>query len=313
MTAVMSANAPAAPDLAGSNLANSNLANKIERLVSASEKHTYDPFQIIDWDLPIDDSAYHLPPELLPLHGTPQWEAMSEAERITYSRHECASLCAAGIWFESILMRFLLDHLYDMPADDQSHRYLLIEAADECRHSAMFGEYVRRAGTPSYRVEPKLRFGGKFLMATSGGAEAYVAVLAAEELLDAANRLTMRDERVHPTSAAIAKLHVLEEARHVSYAKAYLTELWPTMSPLAKLAARVRTPFVCFTIAMALTNPALYKELGIEDGYRAARSNALHRIRIRRDLGKLTGFLTDLGMIGPVGTFVWSKLGLMEG
>ena len=30
------------------------------------------------------------------------------------------------------------------------HRYLLIEVADECRHSTMFGEYIRRAGTPSY-------------------------------------------------------------------------------------------------------------------------------------------------------------------
>src|SRR4030088_430703 len=94
------------------------LASKADRLIAASEKHSYDPFSEIDWDRPIDDSAYHLPPEELPLYGTPQWDAMSEQERMTYSRHECAALCSAGIWFEGILMRFLLDHLYDMPATD---------------------------------------------------------------------------------------------------------------------------------------------------------------------------------------------------
>ena len=31
---------------------------------------TLDPFTEIDWDTPIDDRAYHLPPEWLPLYGT---------------------------------------------------------------------------------------------------------------------------------------------------------------------------------------------------------------------------------------------------
>ena len=57
----------------------------------------------------------------------------------------------------------------------------------------------------------------------------YLLILAVEELLDYMNRATMRDERVHPVSRAIAKLHVLEEARHVSFAKTYLAESWPTL------------------------------------------------------------------------------------
>ena len=100
--------------------------------------------------MPIDDSAFHLPPELLALYGTPTWEPMSETERIEYSRHEAAATFAAGIWFENALMQVVLRHLTDIDVTDPIHRYLLIEVADECRHSAMFGEYIRRAGTPSY-------------------------------------------------------------------------------------------------------------------------------------------------------------------
>lgn len=58
----------------------------------------------------------------------------------------------------------------------------------------------------------------------------------------------MKDERVHPVSRQIAKLHVLEEARHVSFAKTYLSEVWPNLAAEDRQAAadfaRGREPFV---------------------------------------------------------------------
>ena len=56
-------------------------ARRSAQLVAASERTTLDPFVDVDWSVPIDDSAYHLPPEWLPLYGTPAWEAMTEPER----------------------------------------------------------------------------------------------------------------------------------------------------------------------------------------------------------------------------------------
>src|SRR3954454_10278300 len=284
-------------------------ATKAERLTAASARNSYDPFTEIDWDRPLDDDHYHLPPEFLPLYGTPQWEAMSETERRTYSRHECASLCGAGIWFENILMHLVLRHLYDLPADDPVHRYLLVETADECRHSAMFGEYIRRAGPPAYRPPRWHRLGGAFMKATSSGPEAYIAILAAEELLDVSNRATMKDDRMHPVSKSIAKLHVLEEARHVSFARTYITEVWPTLNRAAKLRAMIRTPFFVSGIAMALVNPAVYRSLGIEGGAAMARKNPLHRERVARDLGKLTGLLSELGIINGGNRWLWRAMG----
>ena len=116
-------------------------STKAAQLVAASARTTLDPFTEIDWSIDVaDDSSYHLPPEKLPLYRTPAREAMTEAQRRTYSRHECAALCAAGIWFENKLMQIVLRHLAEIPVTDPSHRYLLVEVADECRHSTMFGE-----------------------------------------------------------------------------------------------------------------------------------------------------------------------------
>ena len=225
---------------------------------------------------------------------------MSEPERIAYSRHELASLCSAGIWFEGILMHLVLRHLYDMPADDPTHRYLLIETADECRHSAMFGEVIRRADTPAYRVPWFLRFAGRIQKASAGRAAGYIAILAAEELLDVANRATMKDERVHPISKSVAKLHVLEEARHMSFARTYLTEVWPTLKRRERLVATLMAPTFVWGITQALVNPAVYQELGIENGARVARRNPLHRRRVVRDLSRLTEYLEGLGSDQPV-------------
>src|SRR4029453_19377009 len=100
-------------------------AARSHQLVAASEKTTLDPFRDVDWSIPIDDPLFHLPPELLPLYETTAWHAMSGPERIAYSRHETAALCAAGIWFENVLMRAVLRHLAEMPVTDPAHRYLL--------------------------------------------------------------------------------------------------------------------------------------------------------------------------------------------
>ena len=39
------------------------------RLSAASIRKSFDPHRDIDWSVRIDDSAYHLPPEQLPLWG----------------------------------------------------------------------------------------------------------------------------------------------------------------------------------------------------------------------------------------------------
>jgi hypothetical protein len=278
------------------------------QLVAASERTTLDPFREVDWSIPIDDSAYHLPPEVLPLYGTPVWDSMSETGRIAYSRHETAALCGAGIWFENVLMQAVLRHLAEVPVTDPAHRYLLVEVADECRHSTMFGEFIRRGGTPAYRPSH-----GSLEVDDLPGrrATSYLLILAVEELLDHINRKTMRDDRVHPVSRQIAKLHVLEEARHVSFAKAYLSEVWPQLADEERSAVADAAPALVAAVAEFSIDPEVYEHLGIEDGALVARVNPHHRAVIVEGLAKLTGFLAEIGVIDDERRPTWAALGLL--
>ena len=281
------------------------------RLSAASRKKSFDPYRDIDWSVPIDDSAYHLPPEKLTLFGTRQWFEMSDAERIAYSRHEAAALCGTGIWLENILMRILVDRLYELSPGDAIEQYLLVEVGDECRHSTMFAEFVRRAGTPAYRPEPRLRALGRLVRSVYGASSAFVAVLAAEELLDSMNRATSADKRLHPVTRAIARIHVTEEARHVSLARSCLRETYPKLGRAARAGVALLAPFTVRVVANATVNPAVFASLGLPGGADAARDNPHHVRGLEQDLASLTGFLAEIGIIDRWTRPLWNKLRLL--
>ena len=285
-------------------------AIKAAQLTAASERLTLDPFRDVDWSIEVcDDSMFHLPPEKLPLFGTTQWGAMDNTERRAYSRHECASLSAAGIWFENKLMQIVLRHLAELPVTDPSHRYLLVEIADECRHSTMFGEYIRRAGTPTYAPTGGAELGDVDRL-PGGRAMGYLLILAVEELLDMCNRATMRDDTLHPVSRQIAKIHVLEEARHLSFAKTFLLEVWPTLPDDERADAAALAPAAVGFVAELMVNPDVYRTLDIDGGAEAARSNPGHQARIIGDLSKLVSFLEELGVIDERNRGAWVERGL---
>ena len=286
----------------------SRTAAKAQQLIAASARTSFDPFVDVDWSIAPTDDAYHLPVAKLPFYGTPQWDAMTETERHAYSRHECAALCGAGIWFENKLMQIVLRHLAEIPVTDPSHRYLLVEVADECRHSTMFGEYIRRAGTPAYG--PSGIDDIDLTTLPGGRAMGYLLILAIEELLDVCNRATMRDETVHPLSRQIARIHVLEEARHVSFAKAYLAEAWPELTDAERMEASAIAPIAVELVANLMVDDAVAETLGIAGGGDAARANPHHRARIVNDLAKLVDFLTELGVIDATNRHEWTSRGL---
>lgn len=286
-------------------------AGKAERLLRAAERQSHDPFAAIDWSTPIDDSALHVPVEHLPLYGTAVWDTMSEPDRRRYSRHECAAMFATGIWLENILMRVVARYLYALPPNDPWHRYLLVEMADECRHSAMFGEYLRRAGTPAYQPSRRLRAEGELFLRTQGRLSSFVAVLAAEELIDKANRATIHAGYLHPLARRIAEIHVAEETRHRSFAKTFIRDEWPRLGPVQQACTAAAVPLVVFTIVESMVNPAVYRTLGLPGAYWSALSNPRYWQRVAADLATFTSLLTDVGVINALTRPAWTALGLL--
>ncbi len=287
-----------------------------ERLLEASAKHSYDPDTELDWDAPLEPGKWFLPERMVSLYGTPIWDRLSEEQRIELSRHEAASLASAGIWFEVILMQLLARHIYDLDPRSSHVAYALTEMADECRHSRMFARMVTKLDTPYYRPGGVTRFLGRVLKTTATTPGAFTATLLVEEILDRIQRQTFPDETIQPLIRGITRIHVVEEARHVRYAREELRRQMASCPAWERQLTRTVSGEAAVVVARALVSPAVYASVGLDvrEAVRQARASEHRRETMRWSAERLTGFLEETGVIhGPLDRAAWRRSGLLAG
>src|SRR3954467_7175581 len=245
------------------------------RLLGSAAKKSYDPVVDIDWSAPIPDGLYGLSPEWSTLYGTPLWERLSQEQRVTLTIHEYCSISGVGIWFECLLMQLVLRDVYgDDPA--QPHvQWALTEIADECRHSVMFARTAETFGAPSYQPPPSILRLGKIFAAKGDGPAAYAGLLVAGEIPDIFQRALMKDERVQPLTRATSQIHVVEEARHMRFAREEIARRTPGLSRWQLRKHRSAVAAVAAIVADNLVQPEVYASVGLDPkaAKEAARAN----------------------------------------
>lgn len=284
-----------------------------ERLLKGSVKRSYQPVVDIDWDAPIDPDKFFLPPQMVTLYGTPEWEALSRSQQIDLSRQELVNILSAGIWFENILNQALLRDLMHRNPTAKTTHYALTELGDETRHMIMFGKTIERVGgTP---VRPKLfqRMIINSLPLVFRGPLLWGAALVGEELFDALQRQTMEDPDLQPIVQRLMRIHVTEEARHIQFARDGLRKTVPLLPWYRKaLLANVHGaggPFY----RMLFTLPIQYSRVGL-DGKRmrrVARSNPYFRDKCVSAFAPLAEFFEDVGLMGRFGRWMWRRAGFL--
>lgn len=286
-----------------------------DRLLAASARTSYDPIVEVDWTAPHRADAYWLPPHRSSLYGTPLWAGLDERRRIELTKHEVASAASAGLWFETILMQMLIRHYYDADPTSRHAQYALTEVADECRHSIMFGRLIEATGCPVYRAGRFDHLLGRWLKATATGPQMYASILIAEEILDAFQREIMADESLQPLIRMVSRIHVVEEARHVRFARDELARQVEAAGPLALGYARLVVGRAAYSITGRLVHPRAYAAVGIPPavGRAAARANPHWRATLRWSAQRVVEHLTGLGLISGPGRLLWVRAGLVDG
>ncbi|RZU31574.1 AurF N-oxygenase family protein [Blastococcus saxobsidens] len=283
------------------------------RLLGSAAKKSYDPVVDIDWSAPVPEDLYGLSPEWSTLYGTPLWDRLDHSERVTLTIHEYCSISGIGIWFEHLLMQLVLRDIYgDDPA--QPHvQWALTEIADECRHSVMFARTAQTFGAPSYGPPPALLKLGKAYAARADGPAAYAAILVAEEILDIFQRDLMKDERVQPLTRATSQIHVVEEARHMRFAREEVARRTPELSSWQLRKHRTLVAACAAIVAENLVQPQVYAAVGLdpEEARAAARGNEHYNARLRDASAGLVSFLRDVGLIAGQSERLWKRAGLL--
>jgi hypothetical protein len=270
------------------------------RLLRSSARHNYDPEVDLDWAADPVPGLWFMQPERMSLYGTPLWERLTHEQRIELSRHEVASIASVGLWFEIVLMRLLLREVYKRdPRSDWVH-YALTEVGDECRHSTMFGKAIDRFGVPAYGPRPAAHKVARLSGIALHGPSMYAATLIGEEPVDRWQRDLMHDERIQPMVRMVARIHVLEEARHVSFAREQAARGVAELSPVRRRVHQLLTAEAAYVTMRSLVNPRVYAAVGIDprEGRHAALGNPNYRATIAWMGEKVMPFLAEHDLIG---------------
>jgi hypothetical protein len=136
--------------------------------------------------------------------------------------------------------------------------------------------------------------------ATAGGPAMFAPVLVAEEVLDRLQREAMDDESVQPLMRTVNRIHVIEESRHVRYARSELQRLMPTLSRRQLAGQRLVTAVVCKLLVDSLIDPRVYAAVGIDParGRALAKANPHYQESMRWMAGRIMPFLQQTGIVG---------------
>jgi P-aminobenzoate N-oxygenase AurF len=283
------------------------------RLLASAAKKSYDPAVDIDWSAPLPADLYGLSPEWSTLYGTPLWDRLSEEQRVTLTIHEYCSISGAGIWFECLLMQLVLRDIYGEDPAQPHVQWALTEIADECRHSVMFARTAEKFGAPSYQPPSTVLKLGRAYADKAGGPAAYAAILVVEEILDIFQRDLMKDERVQPLTRATSQIHVVEEARHMRFARDEITRRMPELSGWQRRKHRALVASVSAIAVDNLVQPGVYAAVGLDpqEAKAAARANEHYAEKLRTAAAGLVSFLREAGLIGGASERLWKRARLI--
>ncbi|NLU69397.1 diiron oxygenase [Streptomyces sp. HNM0574] len=266
-----------------------------ERLLDSSAQLSYDPVTEVDWETPLDTGFHGASPEWSTLYGTRYWSELSEEQRRELTRQEAASVASTGIWFEMILQQMVLRDMYAKDPTDAKFQWALTEIADECRHSIMFARGAKKLRAPAYRPRRWAVELGRAFKTLAVGETAYAAILVAEEVLDVMQRDWMRDERVVPFVRTINNIHVVEESRHMKFARDETRERMRNAGRLRRQLSAFVIAVAAYVITTSMVSRDVYRNAGLDTERAMAerKHNEHHKSMMRSSCSGLMDFLAS--------------------
>jgi hypothetical protein len=291
------------------------LLNRLSDQSVRPGKH-FDAYVDVPWDEhPIDphDPRWELGASD-PLGGTAWYQAQAQEVRAAIGLHGIASKMKVGYFFEGVLKRGLLEHSTTLAAGSPELRYVYHEVIEEAQHSLMFQEFAGRAGHGGVPKLPRQAVSGSrrvVKMARRFPELFFIFVLGGEDPIDHVQRETLRntEQELHPLLERIMRIHVTEEARHLSFARHWLKRSVPELGFVRRTILSIGAPVILGEMGGLMLRPSkdIVEQYGIPKAvlreayddnpeFQAGAAVAMRKVRI---------LCRDLGLITPLSRRLW--------
>ncbi|HMC42046.1 MAG TPA: diiron oxygenase [Acidimicrobiales bacterium] len=299
-----------------------SLLERLSRQSVTPGKH-FDAYADVAWD----DPDYRIDPadprwELAldePLAATSWYRAQPAEVRARIGLHMVVTKMKIGLQFESILKRGLLEFAATLPNRSPEFRYAYHEVIEEAQHSLMFQEFVNRSGIDVKGMPWRIELGARRVVHLGRRFPAlfFMFVLGGEDPIDYVQREALRsDNEVHPLLERIMRIHVTEEARHLSFARHYLKNNVPKLARLRRFALAMEAPLILGTMSQLMLRPSsdIVRTYSIPRSVvkEAYSKNPAHEAGVRASLRKVRTLAQDLGLITPLSKPIWKAFGIWE-
>jgi P-aminobenzoate N-oxygenase AurF len=293
------------------------------RLSRQSVVKHFDAYADVDWDHPDNAIDPRDPRWQLDsgngLAGTDWYRALPAETRARIGLHGITSNMKAGLQFENVLKRGLLEYAFRLPDGSPEFRYVYHEVIEEAQHSLMFQEFVNRTGLETPGLPWELRLGSRNVVGLARRFPAlfFVFVLGGEDPIDHVQRSVLRSGKdIHPLLERIMRIHVTEEARHLSFARGYLRTNVPKLPAWRRRAMAMQAPLILATEASVMLRPPrhLVRTYGVPDAVlrEAYGPGSQNRQDAKNSLRKVRNLLVELGLVPPAAKRLWQRLGIWD-
>jgi hypothetical protein len=296
----------------------------ISRLSQQSVVKHFDAYADVPWDDPeyrIDpeDPRWEMSDDDGGLGATDWYKAQPQGVRARMGLQGIVSAMKTGLQFESVLKRGLLEYATTLPNNASEFRYAYHEVIEEAHHSLMFQEFVNRSGLNPPGMPKLMQFGsrGVVKMGRRFPELFFLFVLGGEDPIDYVQRQELRSTKeIHPLLERIMRIHVTEEARHLSFARHYLKRNVPELSAVKRRMLGVRVPFILGSMAGMMLKPSksMVREFGIPKSVikEAFDDNAQARQFVKDSIRKVRNLCVELGIVTPVSKQLWKAFGIWD-
>jgi ribosomal protein S18 acetylase RimI-like enzyme len=289
-----------------------------ERLSEASVKRRWEAYRDVDWDAPehrieLEDPCWEASAGWDPLAASEWYRDQEPARRASIALRRQLAALKVGIEFERVLSQGLLRFAGRLPNGHPAFRYVLHEITEEAQHSLMFQEFINRAGFDPGPAPDHVQVLFDRVAGLSDDLPVlfFLAVVSGEEVFDYVNRQNLAAPSTHPLLARISRIHITEEARHLSFARAYMREAVSRMEHRDIRKLRYEVAFIIDWISthMFAPSPGFLDELGVPGDVVEEIAGSERSGKVRRDsVAGVTTLCRSLGLVDPRMATVWARV-----
>ncbi|MGB3409995.1 MAG: diiron oxygenase [Microthrixaceae bacterium] len=297
-----------------------DFSEKVTRLSRASVGVGFDAYRDIDWDsdeMTVDptDRRFVLPASD-PLANTTWYHSLPADDQARVGLVRLVASLKTAVHFENILQQGLLHRALYLDSGAAEFRYIHHEVIEESQHTLMFNEFISRSGLKVRGMPWALRRFTELLvpiLSQYSPGVFFMMVLGGEEPLDLLQRRALDTSELHPLIEKIMRVHIAEESRHISYARAAVRHEVPQLGRVRRQLLAFFCPLILGIMVRLMVVPGrdLSKVAGVpKDVLREAFGGPEGRRVLADSVARSRNLLREQGAITPVGRLVWKAFGI---